>query len=80
MEALPCAAPWEFDQHTAPVPWRRSMASLRPKRLKIAFLVDDGVVKVQPPIERAIQEVVDALRAIGHEGMLCNFEFVVWSR
>lgn len=80
MEALPCAAPWEFDQHTAPVPWRRSMASLRPKRLKIAFLVDDGVVKVQPPIERAIQEVVEALRAIGHEGMLWNFEFVVWSR
>ena len=71
METLPCAAPWELDQHTAPVPWRRSLASLRPKRLKIAFLVDDGVIKVQPPIERAVREVVAALRDIGHEGMSC---------
>lgn len=69
METLPCAAPWELDQHTAPVPWRRSLASLRPKRLKIAFLVDDGVMKVQPPIERAVREVVAALRDIGHEVM-----------
>lgn len=71
METLPCAAPWELDQHTVPVPWRRSLASLQPKRLKIAFLVDDGVIKVQPPIERAVREVVAALRAIGHEGMSC---------
>jgi len=68
MEALPCAAPWELDQHTVPVPWRGSLASLSPKRLKIGFLVDDGVVKVQPPVKRAVQEVVAALRAVGHEG------------
>ncbi|GLI76886.1 hypothetical protein PoHVEF18_005164 [Penicillium ochrochloron] len=67
MEALPCASPWELDQHTAPVPWRRSMASLKAKRLRIGFLVDDGVVKVQPPIARAVREVVAALKAAGHE-------------
>ncbi|OQD76933.1 hypothetical protein PENDEC_c003G02780 [Penicillium decumbens] len=67
MEALPCAAPWELDQHTVPVPWRGNLASLSPKRLKIGFLVDDGVVKVQPPVKRAVQEVVAALRAVGHE-------------
>ncbi|OOQ81778.1 acetamidase [Penicillium brasilianum] len=67
MEALPCASPWELDHHTAPVPWRRSMASLKAKRLRIGFLVDDGVVKVQPPIARAVQEVVAALKAAGHE-------------
>ncbi|KAJ5459773.1 uncharacterized protein N7458_001325 [Penicillium daleae] len=67
MEALPCAAPWELDQHTAPVPWRRSMASLKAKRLRIGFLVDDGVVKVQPPIARAVREAVAALKAAGHE-------------
>lgn len=69
MEALPCASPWELDQHTAPVPWRRSMASLKAKRLRIGFLVDDGVVNVQPPIARAVQEVVAALKAAGHEGI-----------
>lgn len=71
MEVLPCAVPWELDQHTAPVLWRRSLAMLRPKRLKIGFLVDDGVVKVQPPVERAVREVVAALRAVGHEGEFC---------
>ena len=68
MEALPCASPWELDQHTAPIPWRKSLASLKAKRLRIGFLVDDGVVKVQPPIARAVEEVVGALRAAGHEG------------
>lgn len=68
MEALPCARPWELDQHTAPVPWRSSLASLRAKRLRIGFVLDDGLVRVQPPIERAVRETVDALRAVGHEG------------
>lgn len=72
MEALPCAAPWELDQHTVPVPWRRSMASLKAKRLRIGFLIDDGVVKVQPPIARAVREVVDALKAAGHEGIFTH--------
>jgi amidase len=56
---------------------------LRPKRLKIGFLVDDGVVKVQPPVERAVREVVAALRAVGHEGEFCAcsewFEMLTWS-
>lgn len=69
MEALPCASPWELDQHTAPVPWRASLASLTAKRLKIAFVLDDGVVKVQPPIARAVRDVIAALKAAGHEGM-----------
>ena len=70
MEAVPCASPWELDQHVAPVPWRRSLASLRPKRLKIGFLVDDGVVKCQPPAERGVRDVIEALKAAGHEGEL----------
>jgi amidase len=45
------------------------MASLKAKRLRIGFLVDDGVVRVQPPIARAIHEVVTALKAAGHEGI-----------
>ncbi|KAJ5594150.1 Amidase [Penicillium hispanicum] len=72
MEALPCASPWEVDQHTAPVPWRSSLASLSAKRLKIAYLVDDGVVKVQPPIARAVRDTVAALKAAGHGGRSVN--------
>lgn len=69
MEVLPDARPWEVDHHVAPVSWRTKMASCGVKQLKIGFLVDDGVVKVQPPIARAMREVVDALKAAGHEGM-----------
>ncbi|KAJ5455096.1 Amidase [Penicillium sp. IBT 31633x] len=73
MEVLPDARPWEVDHHVAPVSWRTKMASCGVKQLKIGFLVDDGVVKVQPPIARAMREVVDALKAAGHEDKY-NFE------
>lgn len=68
MEALPDARPWEVDQHVAPVPWRNSLASPGAKRLKIGFVIDDGVVKVQPPIARAMRETIEALKQAGHEG------------
>ncbi|KAI2732813.1 hypothetical protein DTO012A8_10167 [Penicillium roqueforti] len=67
MEVLPESRPWEVDQHVAPVAWRKELASPGAKRLRIGFLVDDGVVKVQPPIARAMREVVEALEAAGHE-------------
>ncbi|KAJ6085683.1 hypothetical protein N7499_005312 [Penicillium canescens] len=66
MEALPTASPWEVDQHVSPVPWRAHLAS-GGKRLRIGFLVDDGVVRVQPPIARAMREVIEALRVAGHD-------------
>lgn len=53
------------------------MASLKAKRLRIGFLVDDGVVRVQPPIARAVREVVDALKAAGHEGIFIFFSVLV---
>jgi amidase len=67
MEALPTASPWEVDQHVSPVPWRAHLAS-GGKRLRIGFLVDDGVVRVQPPIARAMREVIEALKVAGHDG------------
>ncbi|PLB50669.1 amidase [Aspergillus steynii IBT 23096] len=67
MQALPAVEPWMIDPHVAAVPWRSHLASVGARRLKIGFLVDDGVVKVQPPIARAVREVVDALKAAGHE-------------
>lgn len=75
MEALPDARPWEVDHHVAPVPWKRRLAVPGAKRLRIGFVIDDGVVKVQPPIARAMQETIEALREAGHEGM----PTVVWT-
>ncbi|CRG86329.1 hypothetical protein PISL3812_03334 [Talaromyces islandicus] len=66
MEALPAAKPWEIDPHVIPMPWRSELCTTT-KTLKIGYLVDDGVVKVQPPVARAVREVVDALRDAGHE-------------
>lgn len=71
MEALPDARPWEVDQHVAPVPWRNSLATPGARRLKIGFVIDDGVVKVQPPIARAMKETIEALKQTGHEGTHC---------
>jgi amidase len=68
MEALPTAKPWEIDPQVVPLPWRTDLATPGAKRLKVGFVVDDGVVKVQPPIARAVRTVVDALKAAGHEG------------
>ena len=82
MEVLSEARPWEVDQHVAPVAWRKELASPGAKRLRIGFLVDDGVVKVQPPIARAMREVIDALKAAGHEGMITNnlnAQWLVWT-
>jgi Asp-tRNA(Asn)/Glu-tRNA(Gln) amidotransferase A subunit family amidase len=69
MEVLPDARPWEVDHHVAPVHWRKDLASPGVKRLRIGFVIDDGVVKVQPPIARAMNETIEALREAGHEGM-----------
>ncbi|OKL59169.1 hypothetical protein UA08_05808 [Talaromyces atroroseus] len=66
MEALPAAKPWEIDPHVTPIPWRTELCTTT-KRLKIGYIIDDGVVKVQPPVARAVREVVDALKAAGHE-------------
>ncbi|KAJ5114992.1 Amidase [Penicillium alfredii] len=85
MEALPFASPWEVDQHTAPIPWRTNLACPGAKRLKIAFVVDDGVVRVQPPIARAMREVIHALKAAGHEviewdASTHNHAYALWEK
>lgn len=67
MGALPAARPWEIDHQVTPIPWRTELCTTT-KRLRIGYIVDDGVVKVQPPVARAIEEVAHALREAGHEG------------
>lgn len=80
MEALPDGRPWEVDHHVAPVPWRQDLASPGAKRLKIGFIIDDGAVKVQPPIARGMREAIEALKQAGHEGAYTihvNFKMLI---
>ncbi|KAJ5813140.1 Amidase [Penicillium robsamsonii] len=67
MKSLQKASAWEFDPEQVPLPWGLRRPSTQGNHFKIGFVLDDGVVKVQPPIARAIREVVEALRAGGHE-------------
>ena len=69
MSALPHARPWEVDSLVVPMPWRTEECTFPEGcKLKIGFILDDGVVKPQPPIARAIKTVVSALKSAGHEG------------
>jgi amidase len=67
MESYLSSNPWESDPKLFPIPWRKELA-IPPKRpLKIAFIADDGIILPQPPIQRAVKEMVIKLRKGGHE-------------
>jgi amidase len=67
MEALAHIEPWTLDPGMSPIPWRLPLCTTA-KRLKIGYVIDDGVVKVQPPVARAVKIVITALQNAGHEG------------
>lgn len=66
------AKPWFNDPSLLPFPWSTEAYFPPGKRLKIAVMWDDGVVKPHPPVTRALQEVVDKLKAKG------NVDIVEW--
>lgn len=60
--------PWDLDPRCAPLPWDESaFQEMQERPLVIGLIVDDGVVRVHPPIERALKELSTALEAHGHE-------------
>lgn len=62
------AAPWEHDPKVVPLPWRADVeAEIQSRPLVIGLLVDDGVVKVHPPVERVVRDAARKLEAAGHE-------------
>lgn len=68
MQALEKAEPWTIDPQCVPVPWRRELATVPAgKKLRIGYVVDDGMVKCQPPIERTMRETIEKLKKEGHE-------------
>ncbi|KAK2803828.1 hypothetical protein FQN50_006835 [Emmonsiellopsis sp. PD_5] len=67
MESAISSRPWEADPKALPIPWRRDLAQVPVRPLKVAFIFDDGVVKPQPPITRALRETAEKFRKAGHE-------------
>ncbi|KAJ5719903.1 hypothetical protein N7493_006781 [Penicillium malachiteum] len=68
MERLLASSPWNLDPSAIPIPWRRELAAPpMDRKLKIGVVIDDGVVKPQPPVTRAMNETIQALRNAGHE-------------
>ena len=63
--------PWCKEPSLLPFPWR-SEDFFNGKKLKIGVLWDDGVVKPHPPVTRAMNQIVERLKANG------NVEVVEW--
>lgn len=68
------ARPWDLDPRCVPLPWNETVfQEIQTRPMVIGLILDDGVVKVHPPIARALQELSTALQAEGHE-------VIVWDK
>ncbi|RAL09809.1 putative acetamidase [Aspergillus homomorphus CBS 101889] len=68
MHSLLASEPWTLDPDCLPIPWRTELAAKPTSRkLRVGIVHDDGVVKPQPPIARAMREVARKLEEAGHE-------------
>ncbi|KEF58507.1 uncharacterized protein A1O9_06433 [Exophiala aquamarina CBS 119918] len=68
MKLVVDAQSWNLDPRVTPIPWRQQVyEDIQSRPLTIGILADDGVVKVHPPIERALRELEATLRSAGHE-------------
>ena len=72
LKTLIDAKPWLKEPWLLPFPWREENFFPAEKKLKIAVMWDDGIVKPHPPVTRAMKQVVDKLKAKG------NVEVVEW--
>lgn len=67
MKTLIDAKPWLTEPTLLPFPWTYEQDHLKVstgKKLKVAILWDDGVVRPQPPITRALKEVAEKLKSV----------------
>jgi amidase len=56
--------PWLYDPRCIEIPWREPIV---PTKLKLGVMWNDGVVIPTPPVTRALETAVAALKAEGHE-------------
>lgn len=67
MKTVLSAKPWLEEPSCLPIPWRDQESHLpmaQGKKLRVAVLWNDEVVKPHPPITRALKEVVNGLQNI----------------
>ncbi|KAL4737263.1 amidase signature domain-containing protein [Aspergillus similis] len=70
---LTSSRPWDLDPRCANLPWNESVfQDVQSRPLVIGLILDDGVVKIHPPIERAMRELAAKLEANGHELVTWN--------
>jgi hypothetical protein len=72
IKAIIDAKPWYKEPAMLPIPWKEE-SFFAEKKLKVAVLWDDGVVKPHPPVTRALKQVVEKLKDKG------NVEIVEWT-
>ena len=58
--------PYLLDPSLLHIPWSTERAKIPERPLKIGVICNDGVVRPQPPIERAVREVANELKSRGH--------------
>lgn len=62
------AESWRLDPQLPPMPWRDDIfQQYSQKPLVFGIMLDDGTVKVHPPVERVFLEFCQKLEAAGHE-------------
>jgi amidase len=74
-KAVVDAQPWRIDPRCHQLPWRQELYDeVQTRPLVVGLLVDDGVVKIHPPLKRALLELNTKLKAAGHEVIPWNVE------
>ena len=75
MKAIIDTKPWLISPIDVPIPWRGDENFLEQDgktKLKVGVIWDDGIVRPQPPVTRALREVVEKLKT------LSGVEVVEW--
>jgi Asp-tRNA(Asn)/Glu-tRNA(Gln) amidotransferase A subunit family amidase len=74
-KAVVDAQPWRIDPRCHQLPWRQELYDeVQTRPLVVGLLVDDGVVKIHPPLKRALLQLNTRLKAAGHEVIPWNVE------
>ncbi|KAK3713243.1 hypothetical protein LTR37_008676 [Vermiconidia calcicola] len=61
------AAPWRNDPRVQRLPWNEDVyQSIQSRPLTVGLLIDDGVVKVHPSVERVVLDIAAKLERAGH--------------
>ncbi|OGM41577.1 acetamidase [Aspergillus bombycis] len=75
------AKPWELDPKCTPLPWNEdTFQEIQDRPMVVGLILDDGVVTIHPPIERALRELSAKIQAKGHEIVIWDasdhFEYI----